>query len=332
MSRNDRQSELHTWDVDLFIDGPVRIRSTLRTQYQKGFRVDDPFYSDVEIRSGGLGGLQATVTARAADQRLAFQAAVFFFGRMLDALTLEVNLPMYLSLTERAPRAREPRAPGHPVRRVIEPEEIERAFRESRRLTQEHPSFLRSLGWYRKGLYTEDPFDRFLACWNAIEIVAARYYRYVAIDKERARKGSRNQVWGCFEALWGPPAQWPIIAGDDGWIKQSNDIRNYIAHGAASVDIKRVAEVTARQEVIERVANRFLADWRERLLAVCQEPPCEDEDEGQGSTVAADCARPASARRGSSTWPARTPWSSPSSSPPSRHQPSGRGRKSRCPR
>jgi hypothetical protein len=55
---------------------------------------------------------------------------------------------------------------------------------------------LRGLGWYRKGLYTEDPFDKFLAFWNAIEIVAAYYQsEFVpSIDRERAKKGSKSQI------------------------------------------------------------------------------------------------------------------------------------------
>ena len=67
---------------------------------QKGFPVDDPFYSDLEIM-GMPSGLKATVTARAPDHGIAYKAAVFFFGHMLDALTLTVNRPMYLSWIER---------------------------------------------------------------------------------------------------------------------------------------------------------------------------------------------------------------------------------------
>ena len=57
------------------------------TTQQKGFRVDDPFYSDIEIQSVPS-GVRATVTTHAPDQTVAYKAAIFFFGRMLDALTL----------------------------------------------------------------------------------------------------------------------------------------------------------------------------------------------------------------------------------------------------
>jgi hypothetical protein len=208
-----------TWEVDLYVDGPVTVRRPISTQKQ-GFCLDD-FYSDIEI-VGIPSGFKATITARAPDERLAFEAAVFFFGRMLDVLAFLVDRSLYLSLTERV-RSREGPL-QQDVRRVLLPGEFEIAFKEVswvQMLSPSRPSpslspsgrpvgemttasFLRSLGWYRKGLYTNDPFDKVLAFWNAIEIVASRYYRNVpSIALERARKGIKNQVWACFIALWG---------------------------------------------------------------------------------------------------------------------------------
>ena len=199
------------------------------------------------------------MTARVPDHILAYKAAVFFFGQMVDALTLAVNRPMYLSLTERE------RSYGqrHDVRRVIESDQIEHAFSGTYSLARGSPSFLRSLGWYRKGLTTEDPLDKFLAFWNAIEIVASKYYHYVpSIDKERAKKGSKNQVWACFEALWGQCSDWPVIPGQTKWIDESYAVRLDVAHGVAFINIHKVGEVAERLPVIEDLCYRFLKGWR----------------------------------------------------------------------
>jgi hypothetical protein len=100
---------------------------------------------------------------------------------------------MFLSLTERNV-AREIRT-REATRRRIEYFEVEKAFHEAHRHAVNNPPFLRGLGWYRKGLYTEDPFDKYLAFWNAIEIVASKYYRYIpGIDIDRAKKGAKNQI------------------------------------------------------------------------------------------------------------------------------------------
>lgn len=263
-----RMRDIPIWEVVLYVDGPVTVRGRVMTTQQKGFRVEDPFFSEIEIR-GVPSGLQAVVTARAPDQAVAYKAAVFFFGRMLDVLTLTVNRPMYLSLTERV-RSRNER---HDVRRVIESEQVERAFWEAQDFGMNASSFLRSLGWYRKGLTTEDPLDKFLAFWNAIEIVASKYYSYVpTINKKRAAAGSKSQVWECFKALWGPCGEWPVIPGQESWIDDSYAIRIEVAHGVAFVDIHKVAEVAARLVEIENVCYRFLDDWHERFLNLCRQP------------------------------------------------------------
>jgi hypothetical protein len=259
------------WEVVLYVDGPVTIRRRVITTQQKGFRVDDPFFSDIEIM-GIPSGLKATVTARAPDHVVAYKAAVFFFGHMVDALTLAVNRPMYLSLTERE----RSNAQRHNVKRVIEREQFEGAFSEAHQLAQGSPSFLRSLGWYRKGLTTDDPLDKFLAFWNSIEIVAGKYYRYVpTIDKQRAKNGSISQVWECFKALWGPCQEWPVIPDQTNWIDQNYATRVGVAHGTEPIDIHKVAEVAERLPAIEEVSYRFLVGWQERFLGLGRNAPSE---------------------------------------------------------
>lgn len=271
-----------TWEIMLYVDGPVTVHRPVSTTQQKGFRIDDPFYSDIEIK-GIPSGLKATVTARAPDRVVARKAGVFFFGHMIDALTLTVNCPMYLGLIEREKSFNTQR---HDVKRFIEPEQIEIAFGEAYQLDRGSPSFLRSLGWYRKGLTTDDPFDKFLSFWNSMEIVAGRYYRYVpTIDKERAKNGSKSQLWECFKALWGPCEHWPVIAGQTKWIDQSYDIRNGIAHGTDPINIHRIAEVAECLPAIEEISYRFLLDWRERFLELDRNPPSESLPAEEGELL-----------------------------------------------
>lgn len=113
--------------MDLFVGGPVTLRRHFSTTQQKGFRPENPFYSSINISKVSSGGLRATVTARASDEQLAFEAAVVFFGRMLDVLALTVNLPLFLSSTDQGPPGGRSR---HDSRRVVEHWEIEDAFQE----------------------------------------------------------------------------------------------------------------------------------------------------------------------------------------------------------
>jgi hypothetical protein len=267
------------WEVDLYVDGPVTVNERIKTTQQKGFLVNDPFYSNIEI-DRIPSGIKSTVTAQAPNQATAYKAALFFFGGMIDALTLSINCPMYLSFTERSHTAAQRHsvnqfietrshtaAQRHGVRQIIEKRQFEHAFRDAHQLERNNPAFLRSLGWYRKGLTTDDPLDKFLAFWNAIEIVASKYYSSIpSINYEWAREGSKNQVRACFDALWGDCEAWPVIPGQSRWIKESYAVRIGVAHGAASIDVHKVAEVAERIPIIEEVSYNFLSGWRNKFL------------------------------------------------------------------
>jgi pSer/pThr/pTyr-binding forkhead associated (FHA) protein len=291
--------ESPTWEVHLYVEGPVALRGSISTRQKKALIADKPFYSDIEL-VGDPWGFKATVTARAPDKRLAFEAAVFFFGRMLDVLAFSIDMPLFLSHTEH--RRDHDRRDQQDVRRIITLEELENAFKDVSFLEQNRsyevsndalvvrtPSLLRSLGWYRKGLYTDDPFDRFLAFWNSIEIVAARYYRHVpGIDLERGRRGVKNQIWACFIHLWGPCKHWPIIMGKDKWIDESYEIRKSIAHGAGCVSVEEVAAVAGRNDVLRQVAHRFLRDWRKYWRDVKATPLAEVTSGGADAITIAE--------------------------------------------
>ncbi len=78
--------------------------------------------------------------------------------------------------------------------------------------------------------------------------------------------GSKNQIWGCFGALWGPCEQWPNILGNDKWIAENYETRKNIAHGVSPVGIETVASVVDKLGTIRSVAYRFLRDWRGKYL------------------------------------------------------------------
>jgi hypothetical protein len=245
-----------TWIIDLSVSGPITVKDRLRLNEPKGFRLEDPFYSDIELREIRF-GVQASVTAFASTSQLARKAALLFFGQMLDTLAIQINQPLYLSLTEQRSGYTE----NHVVRRVVEIDEWRSAFREARLLTLTEPTFLRALGWYRKGLHTEDPFDKFLAFWNSVEIVAKKYYH-----KTEEETKTKDQVKQCFETLWGTCDQWPIITDDKNWIKENYKTRVDIAHGVAPINIEEVEIILAKLDIIKQVAYTFLTGWKKKQL------------------------------------------------------------------
>ena len=134
-----------TWEVDLNVYGPITGKGIIRLQEQKGNNLPIPFQSDVRIKAIGS-GVQITNTAYAANTQHAKKVSLIFIGYMIDALTLEINLPIYLSYNP----TQSVRSEGFNERRIISRQEWHRAFSVSRFLSVEKPAFLRALGWYRK--------------------------------------------------------------------------------------------------------------------------------------------------------------------------------------
>lgn len=252
-------TNLPTWEVDLSVVGPIKTRGTHEFSIFKAFRYDDPFYSDIEIKTSKA-GVDASVTAFASTNDLAHKAALIFFGQMLDILALQIKQPLFLSLTQTRPE----QLKQFTIRRVVERDEWIAAFKESRCLNEYEPAFLRALGWYRKGLYTEDPFDKFLAFWNSIEITASKYHT----EDEKTSKGSKNQIWQCFGTLWGECKDWPVIRGDNEWINSNYNLRKDIAHGLTPVTVNSVEGILVKVKDIEEVAHIFLEHWKKNKIPI----------------------------------------------------------------
>jgi hypothetical protein len=245
-----------TWEIKLSIDGPIKTNFSQSLKIFKEFREDDPFYSDVKITNTAYGVL-VNVTAFAATADLAHKAALIFVGKMLDSLSLKLRQPLFLSFTEE----RANRKYSDNIRRIIERDEWISAFKDARLLNKEEPTFLRALGWYRKGLYTDDPYDKFLAFWNSIEIAASKYHQ----KTKKTKKGSKNQIWECFKILWGECEKWPVISGNEQWISGNYETRKDIAHGLTTITVEEVKKIVAKLEEVEDVAYNFLAGWRNQL-------------------------------------------------------------------
>ncbi len=249
------------WEVNLIVYGSITVNKTIRFSQIKGFRFQDAFYSDIEIRrSRTVSGVEATVTAFAQTKQLAREAAMLFFGQMLDTLAIQINQPLYLNFNDH----QDVRATRHSTLRRVQKEEWQEAFKEANiLLLGNETTFLRALGWYRKGLHTDDPFDKFLAFWLVIEIVAGKYHPPIPQGRPT---GCISQIWESFKALWGECEVWPIISGESTWIDNNYEMRKNIAHGTQPINIDTIKAVTQKNYVIEKVAYKFLVEWREQKL------------------------------------------------------------------
>lgn len=246
---------MRIFNVELLVYGSIAVKRVIQFSTEKELDLGNVFRSDISIKPHKQGFVIST-TVFTADQDRAYKVALLFIGKMLDILAIRTNSPLNVSLNQ----YRQIES-GNNIRAVINREEFIHCFRVARDLNLNQNKLLRAFSWYRKGLYTEDPFDKFLAFWNAISVIGDGYCN----DNERTRQGIINKIWDCFITLWGECANWEYINGNDRWVNDNNDIRNKIAHGGVTVDIQYVEDVISQLPIVQNVAYKLLQQWAERL-------------------------------------------------------------------
>ncbi|NPA44933.1 MAG: hypothetical protein GXO49_05305 [Chlorobi bacterium] len=133
------------WEVDISVIAPVSVRNSINFDARKELEHNNPFYSQINIINDD-NGVKATVTAFAPNSELAEKAAVLFFGRMLDVLSVKTNLPFQLDLSNNVFFSNT----AENVRRILDGNDFHEAFQESRLLSLTETTFLRALSWFRK--------------------------------------------------------------------------------------------------------------------------------------------------------------------------------------
>lgn len=247
---------MRMYNVELLVSGPITTTSSFNFNTEKELDFGNIFSSEVSIKKHSQGFLISS-TVYTADQYRAYKVGLLFIGKMLDVLTMKTNSALNVSNNE----YRQLTKNNNIVRAVIDKEEFRFCFKLARDLNLNENKLLRAFSWYRKGLYTEDPFDKFLAFWNSISVVADGYCN----DNERTRQGIINKIWDCFTTLWGECNNWEYVNGNDRWINDNNDVRNKIAHGGVTVDIQYVENVINQLESVQKVAYNFLTQWAVRI-------------------------------------------------------------------
>ncbi|RCK72741.1 MAG: hypothetical protein ANABAC_1275 [Anaerolineae bacterium] len=242
------------WEVELVITGPISLPRTrsLVLHVEKGER--NPFTTTIKL-SKAPHGILCVLIARAFDHENANNAAVYFVGQALDVLCLKVDLPLYINLYRS-----EVRFASDSVRRVINESEWTNAFTLGREYSLNRGYFSRAISWYRKGLGSEDPIDRVIAFWSALEGISSQYYR----PNDRTEQGIINQICDCFDQLWGTTENWRVIPNEPDVINHFYNFRNGFSHGFMRVDIETIKKVVGKLPVYQKLVREFLLEWESK--------------------------------------------------------------------
>lgn len=247
---NELVPQIPEWEVELAISGAVTTGAQ-RLQFQAEKGEEHPFTTTVTI-SKAAQGVRCLLIARAYTQENANDAGVYFVGQALDVLCLRLNTPLYLNLFRPEFRA----LPNH-VRRILTMQEWYDAFHFGREYSMGRRIYSRAISWFRKGLGSEDPIDRVIAFWSALEAIGSQYYRRSA----RTEQGIINQVCDCFDQLWGPVERWKVIPNNPNLVNEFHNFRNGFSHGFMRVDIETIRDIVVRLPVYQDLVYAFLCDW-----------------------------------------------------------------------
>lgn len=241
------------WEVTLEVGGAIKVGSPFSMRQAKGFD-QDQFYSDISIKNNPR-GLTANITAYAPDEELAYKAALYFFGNMVDVLCFKINQPLYLYY-----HAANTRFEEYTTKRILDKQLFEESFRDAREYSMDRTKsvVLRAVGWYRRGLMSSDPIDKFLSLWNVIESLGTKFHT----QTERTNGGAINQIYQCFIDYIGREVEWGL---PDRWINDMHTLRSQLAHGGITVDINTIVRVSDHNETLKNQAKILLGNIIQRL-------------------------------------------------------------------
>ena len=249
MPINGMQS-IFEWEVELAISGAISLqRNNITFNVEKG--EENPFTTTLTL-SKTKNGVKCVLIARAYNQENANDVAVYFVGQALDVLSLQLDIPLHLDFFR--PEFRE--ISNH-VKRIINQEEWYEAFHLGRNYSLNRRYFSRALSWYRKGLVSDDPIDRLVAFWSALESICSKFYE----QNDRTDLGIINKVCNCFDQIWDNSNNWKIIPNRPEIINHFYDFRNGFSHGFLRVDIENIRCLTLDLPIYQNLVRHFLLDW-----------------------------------------------------------------------
>lgn len=237
------------WNVKLAVSGPITVSNSFTLNVEKGYNY--PFWTTVKIKKATQ-GVWTEVIARAETADDANDAAVFYIGQTLDVLCLRTGRPLYVSLFDEKFRSY-----GNRIQRIIQEREWKEAFRISRQYGLNRRIYSRALSWFRKGLTSEDPVDKFIAFWSSLEGFGSACAR----KTERTKLGCVNQICDCFDQLWGDVSNWKVITNDAEQINRFQEIRNGIAHGSIELNVDTIRQISNHLPLLHKLAHTFLSEW-----------------------------------------------------------------------
>lgn len=228
------------WQIKLDIEGLLRLDRTY-------------LIKDVTLKNKGSNKLQAVIDVEADNPSVASDVAIRKVNDVLDTLSLMTDSSLIIAGEKQVHQLDSnihisSLSASYSVSRIINNEEIQNAEEILNNISGEEITFLRAVGWYRKGLNGIDAFDTFLAFWNSIEIITQKFGPSgpeINGSKDKMIQMLNNRLGGNYSDF----------------VREFYEYRNNIAHGAKPVILEQIRLVSSKIPKLKEVANKFLLDY-----------------------------------------------------------------------
>ena len=231
------------WQIKLDIEGSLRLDKT-------------HLIKDVTLKNKGSNKLQAVIDVESDNSSVASDVAIRKVNDVLDTLSLMTNISLVIAgekqIHQIGSNIHISSLPAsYSIIRISNNEEIQNAEEILNKISDEETTFLRAVGWYRKGLNGIDAFDTFLAFWNSIEIITEKFG-----PSGPTINGSKEKMIRMLNSC---------LKGDySDFVRESYEYRKNIAHGVKSVNFEQIRLVSSKIPRLKEVANEFLLDYARR--------------------------------------------------------------------
>lgn len=231
------------WQIKLDIEGLLRLDRTY-------------LIKDVTLKNKGSNKLQAVIDVEGDNSSIASDVAIRKVNDVLDTLSLMTNISLIIAgekqIHQLGSNVHILSLPAsYSISRISNNEEIQNAEEILNNVSNEETTFLRAVGWYRKGLNGIDAFDTFLAFWNSIEIITEKFG-----PSGPEINGSKDKMIKMLNTHLG--------GNYSDFVRESYEYRKNIAHGAKPVILEQIILVSSKIPKLKEVANKFLLDYAKR--------------------------------------------------------------------
>ena len=248
-----QDSEKPTWVFELNVFGPIQIPARFALDEVESFYFDDVFFRSIEVK-GATQGAQCSIKAHAESGAVAGQVALHTLDQVAHILALQTNLALVVSRQESRPFARN----NSSHKRIMDKMEWQQAFREAHHLLHREPSYLQALGQYRKALGEENPINKYITLFQAMESVA----RHGSAIQLSGRVDIQTTLEQSFAQLWKDKQQWPHLQREQGLLEDLIDLYVKAVGGVVPIVPSIITRIADRLEVLHRLTHAFLVDWR----------------------------------------------------------------------